>query len=490
MADARLSHLTDLASGDSSRILEVIDQYRPYIVVGADAGPAARLAALSLYSMTARLFPHTIIDGAGEVGVNPWGVTRIQDLPEVIEPCLPRPAREPARDIRLGIAIDDGADLYLGGDDWSSRLGRVPVAYSNGPFPIGWQGSAVLAATEVAKTVWAELGLVVNPIAQFFEWNYLDYRLRAAGPALAMRPIDIAFFGAGSVGSSAVGVSMMIEGLKANATVVDNDDFDPSRNPFRYPSARCDVTGPKAKWLAKLLTSASWHAKEAVMKTGEWVAKQPEPGWFGLGVSSVDDIDGRFEVTDVLARTTLSIGIAGLQLHIQREHLGDGYACPFCDFVNEHPAISESQAQAQFTGLSQARIETLHITDERLTYQDVQAVVGAGRIKPEASDQMVGRRLVDLLKRIYADAVIPAPAGGTPTPVGAPHVSWAAGVLAAAEIAKAAMGIELVDRRIDLDLVGLPQGQILKRPADTSGRCACFSPIRRQWMAKLYQKTS
>ncbi len=473
--------------GEAERVLGHLDRYRPLIMVDASAGPAARLAAMSLFSVTARLLPHTELLGSGEVTNNPWGVTRLEDLPERLKGALPSPSRMPEEDIRLGIAVDAGADLYLGGDDWTAILGRVPVHAGNGSFPIGWQGAAVFAATEVAKKVWSGLGLVVNPLGQEFVWNYLNYRCQPAPHgASATNPINLAVLGGGSAGSSAIGIVVMIDRLTGHAVVVDDDDFDPSRNPYRYPAATAEVSGPKARWLSDMLRSAGWDSHHRAMKVGAWVPTLAEPGWRGVAVSSVDDVDGRFEVADFLAETTISLGIKGLRLHVQREHLGDGSACPFCEFVDVRAAISKSQAESEFTGIPAQRIETIRLTGARLTQEDVRCAVDAGRIKAADAGQLVGRRFEDLVRRVYADALVPAQPGSQATPVSAPNVSWAAGVLAGAEVAKKAMGFPLVDRRVDLDLSGLPQGIILKRPADRSGRCPCASPVRQQWMTRLY----
>jgi len=473
--------------GETERVLGHLDRFRPLIVVGDAAGPAARLAAMSLYSMTARLCPHAQLLGAGDVTTNPWGVSHLEDLPERLRGALPEPTRTPEEDIRLGIAVAGDADLYLGGDDWTAIIGRGPVRAGAGSFPIGWQGAAVLAASEVAKRAWAGLGLVIKPLETEFVWNYLDHRCQWAGDfARATQPISVALLGGGSAGSSTAGILVMVHGLGGRAVVVDDDDFDPYRNPYRYPAATSDVSGPKAEWLAGLLRAAGWDANAERKRVGAWVPTLAEPGWHGIAVSSVDDIDGRFEVADLLAHTTVSLGVKGLRLHVQREHLGDGHACPFCDFVEVRAPISDSQAESEFTGIPAERLETIRLTNARLTPEDLSCAVRAGRIKPVDAEQLVGRRLEDLIKRVYADALVPGVTGNQATPVSAPHVSWAAGLLAAAEVAKAAMGFPLVDRRVDLDLSGLPQGLVLQRAADISGRCACASPVRREWMRRIY----
>lgn len=485
--DPRLGLCTEMLPADGDRILETLDRHRPLIIVGDAAGPAARLAGMSTYSMTARLFPNTELVGHGEVPHNPWHVERLEDLPGRLLGALPKPTRQAEADITVGIGIGSGADLYLGGDDWTAAVGRVPVACGRGSFPIGLQGAAVLGSTEVAKAVLSQLGLVVNPIASEFVWNYLDHRCRPAPPIDRPRPapMRIAILGAGSIGSSVVGVQVMVSEVMGEAVVVDDDQFDGDRNPYRYPSATAATSGLKAEWLGTLLEAAGWEAEHYLGSVGAWVPSRPDPGFAGIAISSVDDVDGRFEVADLLARTTLSLGLNGLALHIQREHLGDGFACPFCEFLNEQPAISQSQSDQILTGIPAQRIEELLLTRGRLTESDLQQAVAVGRIKPETAPTLVGKRFQDLKRRVYADALIPAAGGGAPTPVSAPHVSWAAGVLAAAEVSKAAFGLELVDRRIDLDLSGVPSGRVLKRAKDESGRCACQSPVRKSWMSSL-----
>ena len=120
-----------------------------------------------------------------------------------------------------------------------------------------------------------------------------------------------------------------------------------------------------------------------------------------------------------------------------------------------------------------------------MTGDDMAIVRGAGRISSTASGDLVGRRLDDLIHRAYAEASVPA-AGGEPVTVSAPCVSWMAGVLAASEVAKAAAGLPLVDRRVDLDLSGLPLGVVRRLPRDASGNCLCASPFRQRAARRLY----
>lgn len=79
------------------------------------------------------------------------------------------------------------------------------------------------------------------------------------------------------------------------------------------------------------------------------------------------------------------------------------------------------------------------------------------------------------------------PEGGEVT-VSAPFVSWLAGVVLAAEVDKFARGLPILDRRVELDLSGVPAGVVRRLPPDPTGRCLCQSPVRRRWARALYKR--
>ncbi len=142
------------------------------------------------------------------------------------------------------------------------------------------------------------------------------------------------------------------------------------------------------------------------------------------------------------------------------------------------------QVWADQTGIPLRRIGEL-IGGEPLGAEDVAVPVAAGRISPEAGAALVGRRVVDLVGRVYADARVPDASGGEVT-VSAPFVSWLAGVTLAAEVNKFADGLPLLERRAELDLSGVPAGVVRWLPSDPTGRCLCQSPVRRRWARSLY----
>jgi hypothetical protein len=210
-------------------------------------------------------------------------------------------------------------------------------------------------------------------------------------------------------------------------------------------------------------------------------------------VSSVDELTARFEVADVLAREVISAGVGGLAFHVQREQLGDGWACPYCEYVPAVPALTQAHVIAAQVGLSVEKVIALQIPGAVLTAADLEASAAAGKIPPETAARLPGHRLADLLAGAYAEAAI-APAGAQCDPgqpstvaVAAPQVSWLTGVITAAELVKTASGLPVLDRRVEVDMSGLPQGFTRRVRADASGRCACASGIRRRWMVNLYR---
>ena len=425
-------------------------------------------------------------------GPNPWGGLSVVDVLERRRDAIPTPSREPEISIVLGVGIGvTEADLWVGGDDWTARVAWHPLDAGGEFSALGVHAAAALAAAEVTKQVLGDLGMINVPIDGEFVWNLIDYRLDQSPPPPTPPPDgmsspDLAFLGCGSVGSSTVGVLACVEGLTGDASCVDPDHFDPDRNPYRYPAAAGVESGPKADWLAELLQRSGWNALPHAITVGEWVTGRTEPGFDGVAISSVDQLAGRLEVSDVLARTTLSAGVNGLTLHVQREHPADDWACPYCQFLDVSSPLSSAGLRGEQAGLTEQRVLELDLRGDLLTEADVEAAVRAGRVLPGNAPAMIGRRLDDLLRRVYAEIQVPTTNGSTAPPVSAAFVSWFVGVLLAAEIVKAALDLPLIDRRCDVDLSGLPLGLLSRRDRDQTGRCTCRQPVRIRWSRRMY----
>lgn len=488
MSDPRIELAAAAADTDAEVVLLELDRMRPIIRLRRPATPQEARAAAALFACTIRTFAHAELDGDGELGTNPWGVRRLSELPDRFASLRPPAARLAEEDVV--VAIDPWAtraDFWLGGGGMTAVVGRSPVSIDEEPVGLGLQTATCIVAGELVKAPLERLGIPVNRLDREFIMNLVDFSARPA-PALerpaAVRP-NLVLFGAGSVGTSGASVLAMEPTVRGDVTAVDPDRFDPRRNPFRYPALVADVEGGKAAWTLSLLRAAGWGTPdEAFVGTvGEWVVGRPRPGFDGLALSSVDRRDGRLEVADALASTTLSLGVGGLSFHLQREHLGDGLACPFCDFVSLAPPTTQAEVYVAHTGLPLDRVLALSAGHLGLTLEDVEVAIAAGHLPADRSADLVGRPLADLMRAGYAQASVGAP--GAEVRVSAPHVTWFAGVLGAAEIVKAAYGLRLIDRRIDIDTLGLPPSFVRTVPADPSGRCVCHSPWRRRYMARV-----
>jgi hypothetical protein len=484
LSDPRVE-LAAAASGvDAERVLTEFDHFRPIIHVRRSPSLHEANAAAALYACVTRTFASVEMDGDGDLGINPWGARQLSDLPGLLRSIRPSPACRSTEDVT--VAIDPWAtraDLWVGGGGMTATIGRSPCEITDDHSGIGLQASAMMAAAELVKSPFASLGLPVNPLNQEFIWNFVDFGPRPA-PRLELPALTqpaVVLLGAGSVGTSSASLLAMETEVTGQAQAVDPDSFDPARNPFRYPAITSETDGPKAVWVMDLLRSAGWTTpvEPFIGRVGDWVTRQPAPVIRDLIVSSVDQRGGRLEVADALGDTTLSLGVGGLSFHLQREHLGDGFACPFCDFVSLAPTASQAAVHAEVTGLPIARVLALSAQDV-LTESDVEIAVTSGRIHADRAPTLIGKRLEDLIRAAYAQATFGTP--GHEVRVSAPHVSWFAGLLGAAEIVKAAFGIPLIDRRIDIDTLGLPPQCNRRGEEESTGRCVCHSPWRRRAM--------
>jgi hypothetical protein len=161
-----------------------------------------------------------------------------------------------------------------------------------------------------------------------------------------------------------------------------------------------------------------------------------------------------------------------------------GAACPFCHYVEVAPAMTQADMYVEMTGIAQSRILEL-LGGSKLTAVDVATAGGAGKINGDGTN-LVGRRVEDLVGRIYADAPVPTGNGATALTIAFPQVSWFAGVLAAVEVVKQLRGLPTLRGRVDVDLAGLPPGAVRIMPRDSTGRCLCYSSVRRRAWTQLY----
>lgn len=505
--DPRIKLSEELTPSQAAPALEALDRSRVILRCQSEPqGPANALGAASMLALVSRTHAYVELDRDVALPPNPWSARSLHELHGILSAVRPAPAASPTGTLLVDIGQHpEGshchARLRIGGDTWTAvTTGGDPVPPFSAPEPTAIEPSApygmLLAAGFGAAHLFREalrpLGLPGHRAGADMLWNILTYRRSVAPEDLAQRANHprwppLAWLGCGSVNSSAV-AALACENLRGlNAWTIDGDSFDLGRNAFRYPASAGTELGGKAEWLSGILKCSGASSSAHTGPVRDWVRTRPAPGFHGIAICSVDSIDGRYEGADLLAQTTLSAAISGMALHLQREHLGDGYRCPYCNFVDLRTPLSQAAVDAELTGLTEQRIIELLQDPQGLSETDINLLIANGKVPASSGPTLLGRRIADLRARIYAEGLIPATSpGAAPTPVSAPFVSWVTGVLCAGEIAKAARSLPMINRRVELDLHGLPDDFVYRLPQDNSGRCACASIVRRRWMHQLY----
>lgn len=513
--DPRLRLLGATASDSNTgaaAILQRLDETEVLITVDAAATPAALVAVGAFVTMIARLVPTITVESDGDLPPNWWQAASWEDLLDRLSAVRPVPANPSSRQVTVGFGIPTpGCDLYVGGGDWNVVISNSPVSLEEGScHALGVHAAACLAVSQVLIKVLGDLGFPGVPVQERIETNLIDHGLHTisceqppTSPAGTTTALAVAFLGVGSVGTSALALLATVcspdlnqpgEALpKVTITTVDKDVFDPDRNPYRYPALLGDETEAKATGMATRLQRLGIPATAVDQDVATWNMTKDSPGWHGVVVSSVDTLTGRLDVADVLGKRTVSAGVSGTALHVQWEGFGDGYACPFCDFVRADPPLTQAGVYAQITGLAVSRVLALLQDGAVLNASDVDVAVAAGKVPAHRRDSLVGAPLSDLVRQAYAEAEVRphgAEQGAEVVAVASPQVSWFAGVLIAAELVKDMLGLPTLQRRVDLDAGGLPAGAVRLVPADNSGTCVCQSGIRRRWYRTLYADDS
>lgn len=514
--DPRLRLLgTDTLTPTAQQVLQLLDATKITICLGPDVTSACDGAVIALAALASRLFGHVDVAPPRPLAPNWWGISHSDLLPDALNAVRVHATAPAATHVVVTVGTAEPGDpttttFCMGGGDYNVRLAHDPqVIDAEVTHGLGLHAAACLVVSQLLTHVLQPTGSFAGvAVTDPYVMNLIDYRLTPApevqdGDEAAKQtptqPLHVVFAGIGSVGTSAVALlaQALAPALAAHAAgrrplgtveTLDKDTFDPTRNPYRYPALVGGEDQEKATWIADRLTRQGLPAKPHHGDVASWVQAQNQPGLDGLLVSSVDTLSGRLDVADVLARQTLSLGVDGLALHTQRELFADGLACPYCDYVTADPPMTQADVHSRLTGLPIPRVLALGQPDAKLTAEDVDAAVASGKVAPERRAALIGASFSDLIRQAYAEIEIRGGAVAQDTDkftLAAPHVSWFAGVLAAIEIVKQLDGLPLVDRRVDVDLLGIPPGLTRRPAADTTGRCVCHGR-RAHWYRSLY----
>lgn len=448
------------------------------IAIATDGDHA--LLALSLANLVARLWPNTEVDGPDLIIPEcVLGRGMLSDaarrLVESVRLSVPGDTRQT---IRVTLGNGPSAELYATADAWSVRISQQPIESLGGGRGAATVAAASLVAAELFRLTIPELpGVRLN---RTIEWNLVDYRLSVASADFPPGEIAATCVGCGSVGSSVL-LSLLTAGATGKITFVDDDLLQP-HNRLRYPLWIEPASGPKVEWAQRVARTGNVRVEghqQTAAKYGSQLERPP-----ALAIAAVDTAAGRAQVADLLARETLNAGVDGLRLHVARHRFADGLACVYCGYVDASPPASEVDVYVGLTGLPLLRIERL-FGGERLSNEDVHTIAEKAAIEPGGLDDLVGGRLVDVARlRLYGAARVP---GLDDVAVAAPFVSAMAGAVLAAEIMKPAEA--RLDRRVDLDLSGWPTGYTSRPVQDPTGRCLCWSALRKRRYAMDWERS-
>jgi hypothetical protein len=495
MDDPRVELSTLTGGGDAAPILRALDSVELVIEAPAER-TLSREDQVSLYNLVssaARLFPH--IDLRLEPGVRvdlaPLASGNLLDELRALHLDLaPAPTAQPTHRFHLAWGMDPTGDGLAGdASGWSYSVGpqHRPLTRRGGPAVGAVAASSFLVAQTFGRVLTAAgIGLAFHPTPGFTA-NLLDYALAEApevdGDA-GTRLGPTAFLGVGSVGSSAVYAALLANIGGGPLDLVDPDRFR-DRNKLRYPVLRSGVTDVKVTWLAELALDGTLDIGPHDVDIQGFLETFDDPPVIPLAAVSVDTPEGRRDATDVLARTTLNAGVAGMQLHVARHGFTDG-ACSYCQYVDEQPTLSGSQMLAEMIGLSVERVIAIQqVEGGVVSAVDVEQMAASGKF--HGQPPQAGERLQDVVRRIYAQAAVPTETG--PVLISTPYVSAMAGLLLVVEAVKEGdprLHPCRLKGRYDLDMSGEPPPFTQATVRDNSGRCLCYSPFRRGVYGRLH----
>jgi hypothetical protein len=488
--DSRVQLASLAGADDANHVLAAFDHYRVVVTAPPErcVTAADQAALFNAVNLLARVFAHVEL----RIDASPtWrgllhpGGTLLARLRATIALIGTRPAFSATEELHLGWGHDAGHGVAADAAGWSYSYGTRHLALGspNDAVAFGGLAASSLAVGQLFGRALAPLGVSWHEVDGIIS-NLLDYRHAPAPAGISAGRLGPAVLaGTGSVGSSVVYGALLVGVIGGPVDLVDPDTFS-ERNLLRYPAVFGVTDATKVATLTALAKGSGLDLRPHPTDVTGFLAEYAQPPTLPLVVSSVDTVEGRLDATDLLARTTLSAGVSGLQLHVAAHGFGGDDACAFCQYVDAEPALSGTALLAEAIGLSVERVIVIRHRGGRLQADDADAVAGAGRLSGPIS---AGDRLEDLHRRVYAQATVSAAAA--PLQVSAPQVSALAGLLLLVEAIKhsdPALADYRLRGRYDVDTSGAPPDFVMPLQRDSSRRCICWSSFRQTAYGQLH----
>lgn len=418
---------------------------------------------------------------------------------------------ENPRVINLVVGCDseiEGEKVAINASGWLAVIGEKPynLGSSFDINPIGAIVASCLGTAELFKRVYGRFipqsGQIV-PV-QFYDvptvFSALTYETDSSeitsleNPAIGKLFIkDAVQFGVGSIGSSVLHALSLIPNLQGRLIVVDKDGKIDEHNILRYSFLdEIDLIDykdvSKVIWasekLKKRCTSLEVLTFDGTVQ--EWLNELPIDYKIDLAISAVDSALARRDITDVLAKTTINAGTGTTNLEITRHGFGNGRGCLYCRFIGNTPSeIAEAKDYSKMSGLAINRVIKL-LGEEKLTDEDLDLMVGLGKLGDEEKQYWIGGQLRSLAReRLYSQVQLTSQKDQRIITLA--FVSTMAGALLAGELIKLNVYNDIplgYEFRMDmLKHINLPLVSIQRNP-----KCLCNNSFRLQLYKNKYQE--
>jgi hypothetical protein len=270
--DPRLRLLgADVAPHRVPEILRALDDVRVLFRFGRDCCGGAAVAGAAAVAMCTRLFGGVSLETDVPLPANWWSVSSIGELCGRVAGLRPAAAIPPQQTIVVTVGADrvGAGEFGMGGGNWTAALDTAPVAIlarePDGDHALGVHAAACLLTGQLLTRALARFGYPGVAVAETYTLDLLSHCPGTPGPGHTQqwhRPpgagigfrgarralVEVAIAGVGSVGTSTAALlaTALAPGFPITAItpdvprpvlhLVDTDQLDPGRNPFRYPA--------------------------------------------------------------------------------------------------------------------------------------------------------------------------------------------------------------------------------------------------------------
>ena len=447
---------------------------------GRRGNVAAFLLATNLLS---RMFDrvHAVFPPGAAVYHHPWGLRTVDAAMHELRIAVGGALRigAPERsDVVLSIedrpSLPGDRQVFVHGSHWRAALDCELRGPRDGV--LGFLYAATMGASQVLLHALELAGARYKPM-EAFSFSILDHL--SFGPS-DQSPVPLALpeahlVGVGAVGSAAVYALAHLDDLHGTLHLIDNEKVDGTSNLNRYVLTRREDVG---RWKVDV-------AADALRGTG--IRAEPYRDVFAnyirehgtkvdILLTPIDSEEGRRRLAMTLPRRVINAATGGTTITISTHGFADGNACLHCLYLPEPNESTPEEIMARDMGLSRHTVEMLVEMNDPIDAQLVERIERNRGAEPGTWSGYAGLPIQSFYVRaVCGDAELRLPTANVIAPL--PFISAAAGILLAAELAKAGhadLRTAALDNYFRTDTLRRPNPAFrFRRPQDASGRCIC-----------------